>query len=151
MPVRKTNKRKHNSRRKTSRRIKNTTRRHKRGGSNNVNTNDEFEERRINLINNLQNIIDSIEPRMRAQPLINITLFINEIREFEREADDIDHYFGNNDMEEMLNQRIEDIMAMWGYDMNINNNNNNNNNTLTIISNRRINNNKNNNNDMSVY
>lgn len=125
----KTYKKKHSLKRKTARRgSKRLGIRRKKGGVNN----DEFIERRDNLINTLQDIMDSIDERVQAGNVDEMT-FVDEIRAFEAEADIIDNHFGNHDMEDMLNQRIEDVMIIFG----LINPNNNNNNTISIVSARR--------------
>ena len=133
----KTYKKKH-SQRKTRRKCRTLG---KKGGVNN-NNNNEFIERRNILINNLRDIFINIEINIESD---NEMIFIDEIRSFENEADSIDAHFGNNNMENILNQRIEDVMEIFNL---INYNNNNNNNTMSIISARRESNN--NNNKMSI-
>lgn len=147
--IRKTNKRKTNSKRKTNRRInkRKTIRRRKGGSNNNVNYNVQFQARRIRLMTNLQEVLEEMEGEINAGTNeINETTFVDRIREFEPEADEIDHYFGNHEMEELLNQTIDDIMERLGMLNNqVLNNNNNNNNTLSINSAYQINNNNKNN------
>ena len=138
MRLRKT--RRHNKR-KTIRRKK--TIRRRRGGVNNQENinmlNAEFDNRRGNLINTIQDIIDRAEQE-REQPNVDVLDFVAEIRAFEQEADMIDAHFGNHDMENMLNQRIEDIMNIFGL-INPNVNNHNNNETITLPNYNRNNNN----------
>jgi hypothetical protein len=136
--VRKTYRRRKQTKRKTSRRRK--TIRHRKGGRN-ARQNNEFDDRRADLINTLQDIIDRAE-QAQGQPNANEMTFVDEIRAFEDEADEIDNYFGNNDMEEMLNQRIGDIMIIFGLANPNGNVNNNNNETITLPNYNRNNNNK---------
>ena len=137
--VRKTYRRRKQTKRKTSRRRR--TIRRRKGGRNNQHNN-EFDDRRANLINALQDIIDRAE-QAQGQQNANEMTFVDEIRAFEPEADEIDNYFGNNDMEEMLNQRIEDIMIIFGLaNPNGNINNRNNNETITLPNYNHNNNNK---------
>jgi hypothetical protein len=140
MRLRKT--RRHNKR-KTIRRRKTAHRR--RGGVNNNNNNAQFQlelvamiDRRDGLINDLQDIIDrAIESQ--GQNNVNEMTFVDEIRAFEPEADMIDNFFNNHEIENMLNQRIEDIMNIFGL-INLNNNNNE---TITLPNYNRNNNNNN--------
>jgi hypothetical protein len=144
MVARKTRRRKIHSKRKTSRRIhRHRTVRRKKGGRLNqqnnqrINNNGDFDDRRGDLINTLQDIMDRAE-QGREQPNVNEMTFVDEIRTYEAEADAIDAHFSNHDMEDMLNQRIEDIMHIFGLV-----NNHNNNETITLPNHNR---NRNNNN-----
>ena len=129
----KTKKKKHSSKRKTSRHIhKRRTLRKKGGVNNNFNYfNNEFIERRDDLINVIQDIIVRAELG-REQPMT----FVDEIRAFETEADTIDAWFGNNEMEDILNQALEEVMIIFDL---IGNNNNE---TITLPNYNRINNNR---------
>lgn len=115
--------------RKTASGSKRLSIRRRKGG---VNNNNEFIKRRTNLINDIQNIMNSIEGRIGTANVDEMT-FVDEIRDFEPKADIIDAHFGNNDMEDMLNQDIEGVMIIFGL---IHQNNNtilgNNNNVITV-------------------
>ncbi len=120
-----------NNKRKTVRRRK--TIRHKKGGvvyrmRNQPDFNDfnnEFIQRRQNLINNVQNIIDRAEVAALTNNA-DVMVFIDEIREFEREADTIDRWFNDvrfednpnigeqHEMENMLNEAMGIIMEIFG-------------------------------------
>jgi hypothetical protein len=147
--VRKTHRRQQTKRKTSRRRIhKRRTIRHRKGGRlNQPNNNNAFDDRRSNLINALQDIIDQAEQASQQQNVDAMT-FVNEIRAYENEADAIDAHYNNNDMEDMLNQRIEDVMHIFGLinqNGNMNVNNNNNANTIPLPNYNRINNNNNNN------
>ena len=86
------------------------------------------------MINTLQDIIDRADAAS-MNGTADEMVFIDEIRAFEPEADLIDAHYGNHDMEDMLNQRMNDVMMFFGL-VGINNNNNN---TATIVSNVNMN------------
>jgi predicted lipid-binding transport protein (Tim44 family) len=122
--------------------------RRRRGGVNN-NNEESFEARADNLIGITQFIIESIDQMREEDPNIDEEFFVNEIRAFEPEADAIDAHFGNHEMEDMLNLRIEQVME--AFDLIVHNNNNNN---QTIVANMNMNNshmNSNTNSVISVY
>jgi hypothetical protein len=171
MPRRKTHRRKHQSKKRK------THRRQRRGGMNHsnfgpgngsyanayaamANQNDAFDDRRADLINTLTDIIERAEAAVEENPNADYIPFIMEIESLRQEAIDIDAYFGNDDMVYWINQRIHDIIDIFGINppnnnnVNINNNNNNNNNNdRTIINNSksiRNNNNNNKNNKMKL-
>ena len=141
----KTHKRKVKKNRKTYRR--------KYGGTNNNNAQLQLElvamiDRRDELINAIQAIINRAQ-EARVQPNANEMTFVDEIREFENEADEIDNYFGNMDMEDMLNHALEGVMRIFGL---VNQNIqllNNNNETIVYPKRKRIRSNNNINSDMS--
>ena len=113
-----------------------------------ANQNDEFDDRRIELINTLTDIII----RAETTPNIGYVEFMTDIEALRQEALDIDAYFGNDDMEQLINQRIHDIIDIFGLENNANfNMNNNNNNNATVRNNNarsiKSNNNNNNNNN----
>lgn len=160
MKYRKTRK---NNKRKTVRRRKTVYRR--KGGNNyrmrnqpNFNDfNNEFIQRRQNLINNIQDIIDRAEEAVLTNNADEM-VFIDEIREFEREADTIDRWFNDvrfennpnmgdiHEMEDMLNEAMGIIMDIFGL---VNPNVNNNNATVIFPPSKRIRNNNSNNNSNS--
>jgi hypothetical protein len=90
------------------------TRRHKKGG----NLHAEFEERKIRLQTTIQRILDAviiphsphIERFMRhaVEEVRNntITALENNLGHFRNEANEIDNYFNNNDMEELIDSSI---------------------------------------------
>lgn len=147
MVARKTHRRRQTKRKTSrSRAHRRKTIRHRKGGR--LNNNNNFEDRRDNLINTLQDIMDRAE-QGQEQPNVDEMTFIDEIRAYENEADAIDAHFDNHDMQDMLNQRIEDVMHIFGLvnpngNMNINNNNAN---TVTLPNHNRNRNNNNNNNN----
>jgi hypothetical protein len=123
MKQRKTYKRKCQSKRKRICRSK--TRRHKKGGrmvpyqnrmNINVpnNANNDFEDRLGNLINELQDIIDSIDIEQYQKEY-----YIDQILSKLDEARLINEHFGNQDMEQQIIQRIADVLVK--YDPNIRN------------------------------
>ena len=123
---------------------KRKTIRRRRGGVNNNNENN-FEERANILFGMTQFIIESIDGLRQENPNIDEDFFVNSIRALEPEADIIDAHFGNHEMEDMLNWRIEQIME--AFDLVVNNN-------QTIVANMNMNNvniNSNANSVISVY
>ncbi len=103
----------------------------KKGGVNNQNN--IFDDRRSELINRLQDIINNID--LQTDPFN----YIDEIRELREEAQEIDDHYENDDMRQQLLQRIQDIHNMYEMDYLNGNaerilNDNNNNNTATLPS-----------------
>jgi hypothetical protein len=134
MKHRKTHKRRPHSKRKTPRRInKRKTIKRKKGGVS-------FETRRTTLLDTINQILIELHDNIEANGANNINEenFVDRIREFEPEADEIDAHFGNHQMEDRLNEVIEEVMgALNLINPNFNNNNNNNNSTVYIPSRRR--------------
>lgn len=124
--------------------IKRKTIRRRKGGVNNNEMN--FEDRANALFGMTQFIIESIEQMRQEQPDIDEDFFINSIRALEPEADAIDAHFGNHEMEDMLNWRIEQIMEAFGLVVH----NNNNNNTIITAPVYRYKNNRNNRNNRNI-
>jgi hypothetical protein len=144
-------------RRKNQRKV---TRRRK-GGVNNGNLNNEFEDRRGDLVNQSQDIIDELQNEIRSiLQQINETNYIDRLQNLLDEAEEIDQHFGGHEMEDMINQRLQDIHHILGlYNPNpqpmaqpMIPNNNNNNSTVTLGNNMNMNMNNNNNKSViSVY
>ena len=115
------NKRKHQSKRKSVYRSR--TRRNRKGGrmapsQNRMNinmpnnANNEFEDRLGNLINDLQDIIDSINIDEHQKEY-----YINQILSKLDEARVINEHFGNEDMEQQIAQRIADVLVKYDPNM----------------------------------
>jgi uncharacterized membrane protein YgaE (UPF0421/DUF939 family) len=115
------NKRKHQSKRKTIRRSR--THRNRKGGrmapsQNRMNinipnnANNGFEDRLGNLINRLQDIIDSININEYQKEY-----YINQILNKLNEARAINEHFGNEDMEQQIAQRIADVLIKYDPNM----------------------------------
>jgi signal recognition particle GTPase len=118
MAHRKTHRRKHQVKRKTRHNShKNRTRRHRKGGramqQNRMNinipnnANNEFEDRLGDLINELQDIVDSINIDVQKEH------YIDQILTKLDEARAINQYFGNEDMEQQIAQRIADVLVQY--------------------------------------
>jgi hypothetical protein len=121
-----TYRRKHHVKRKTRQHSrKNRTRRHRKGGraaqpyrmninipNNANNANNEFEDRLGNLINELQDIIDSINVNQYQKEH-----YINQILSKLNEARAINEHFGNEDMEQQIAQRIADVLVKYDPNM----------------------------------
>jgi hypothetical protein len=128
MKHRRTHKRKHQSKRKTIRRSR--THRNRKGGrmapyqnrNNNINmlnnannannANNGFDDRLGDLINELQDIIDSINIDEYQKEY-----YINQILSKLNEARIIDEHFGNEDMEQQIAQRIADVLVKYDPNM----------------------------------
>lgn len=134
MPVRKTRMRKTHKK----------TRRY--GGTNNNNnntasrisvkniSNELFDMRRNKLQVTIYSIVDLFSRMLDEYKNVNFDgeAMINMIRVFEDDADEIDKYYGNHEMEELLNESVGEINEALP---SINNNNNNNGSTVTNASN----------------
>ena len=145
MPIRKKTK----LRTVRKRKLRRVTRRRK-GGVNNGNLNNQFEDRRGELVNQSQNILDDLQNEIRnILQQIDIMIYVNRLQDLLDEAEQIDQHFGGHDMEDMINQRLQDVHQM----LNLHNPNpehmmlNNNNNTASTVTIRKGNNNMNNNNN----
>lgn len=121
MKHRRTHRRKHQSKRKSVYRSR--TRRNRKGGrmapsQNRMNinmpnnANNEVEDRLGNLINDLQDIVDSINIDEYQKEY-----YINQILNNLNEARAINEHFGNQDMEQQIAQRIADVLVKYDPNM----------------------------------
>jgi hypothetical protein len=119
----KTHRRRLHSKRKTSRRThRRRTHRHRKGGramqQNRMiinmpnNANNGFEDRLGDLINELQDIVDSINIDEYEKEY-----YINQILSKLDEARVINEHFGNEDMEQQIAQRIADVLVKYDPNM----------------------------------
>lgn len=142
------------TRRLKHKRQKRHTRKRRIGG---LNINNQFDDRRGDLINTLQDLIDNLQERINnGEEDIDEMEYIDQLQgHLMDEAVIIDTHYGNHDMEDIVNQRMQDVREILGLfnpegNMNIENN------ASTIIFNNRTNrnnntNNNNTNNAISIY
>jgi hypothetical protein len=155
--------RRHQSKRKTTQRRKTvrhrkTVRRIRGGVISEIRNHNEYIQRKEILINDLGDILDRAEFAVDHLPPAAVGAevgaevameFIDEIRTYEPEADEIDRWSRdvqrreNHEMEDRLNDGMDIIMALFGL---LINNNNNNNATVVLSPTKRIRSNSNNNN-----
>jgi hypothetical protein len=119
------------------------THKRKKGGVNN----NQYNDRRSNLINILHDMINELQQRIESgEENIDVMEYIDQLQgPLMDEAIHIDHYYENNDMEHIVNEQMNTVHQMLGMfnpnpNMLINNDK-----TVTIQGNNRSNNEFNNN------
>lgn len=80
-----------------------------------INENKKYEELRDDLINILSDIYTKFEEIISSNPNFELyeNQFINFIESFNEKAIEIDEKLGNNDMQEIIQERVEDIRSLF--------------------------------------
>jgi hypothetical protein len=80
-----------------------------------INENKKYEELRDDLINVLSDIYTKFEEIISSNPNFELyeNQFINFIESFNEKAIEIDEKLGNNDMQEIIQERVEDIRNLF--------------------------------------